>query len=628
MKNNFFKSLRKIKDDLTYIKLACKEYGKVDPVLFPVVIVNAVMSGLSPFVVIYLSAVLLDSLYLGESFYKLLFYASIGLGISLVLHLLQDWLCKLRDTRSACLYETQEMLMNRKIMTMDYEHIENAKVQQMRRSLNEYTNVKGGVFCVMFTEIETFVRSLVTLVIAFILVIPMLFVHHNVTEGVQSYIMSPIFAVAFMCLMIVGVRLIGIASAKKEEKDFGFWHAWADNSKLRNYYWSNFLNGYETGKDVRIMKLGEIIVKEVDRIFDANIEVTDMKYQSKKKYEVFNVIIATLSGGLVYLFVGLRAFFGAISIGSVIKYVGSIQRFIDALSHLLGSMVLLQTNNRYLKEMFEFLELNPIKSEGIIPVERKEENSFLVEFRNVSFCYPGSDTYTIKNLNMTFHAGKRMAVVGKNGSGKTTFIKLLCRLYDPTEGEILLNGIDIRNYDLKEYWDLFSVVFQDFKILAFTVGNNVAASHNVRREDALEALRRVGLGEFIQNAEKGIDTYVYRNFDSTGIDISGGEAQKMAISRAVYKGEPFVIMDEPTAALDPIAEFEVYSNFNALVGNKTAIYISHRLASCRFCDEILVFHDGKAIQRGSHNKLLSEEGLYRDLWEAQAKYYQEADVAS
>lgn len=245
-----------------------------------------------------------------------------------------------------------------------------------------------------------------------------------------------------------------------------------------------------------------------------------------------------------------------------------------------------------------------------------------MEFRDVSFRYPGSELYALRHVNLRFKVGSRMAVVGENGSGKTTFIKLLCRLYDPTEGEILLNGIDIRKYRYEEYMQLFSVVFQDFQLLSQPLGNNVSGSLHYDRQRASKALEDAGFGERLATLPQGLDTMLYKEFGENGVEVSGGEAQKIAIARALYKDAPFIILDEPTAALDPIAEAEIYSKFNDIVTDKTAIYISHRLSSCKFCDEILVFHQGAVIQQGTHEDLLAKEGeKYHQLWHAQAQYY-------
>jgi ATP-binding cassette subfamily B protein len=215
-----------------------------------------------------------------------------------------------------------------------------------------------------------------------------------------------------------------------------------------------------------------------------------------------------------------------------------------------------------------------------------------------------------------------MAVVGMNGSGKTTMIKLLCRLYDPTEGYITMNGIDIKLYDYIEYMKIFSIVFQDFKLLPFTVAENIAASSNFDMDAMSDAVEKSGFGPRLKTLPNGLNSYLYKDFEEDGTEVSGGEAQKLALARALYKDAPFIVLDEPTAALDPVAEYEVYTKFNEIIGDKTAIYISHRLSSCCFCDDIAVFHDGRIIQRGGHEQLLADTGgKYYELWHAQAQYY-------
>ena len=257
--------------------------------------------------------------------------------------------------------------------------------------------------------------------------------------------------------------------------------------------------------------------------------------------------------------------------------------------------------------------------------EKRSDRQYEVEFKDVSFKYPSSDLWALRHVNMKFKVGKRLAIVGENGSGKTTFIKLLCRLYDPQEGQILLNGIDIRKYRYDDYMSIFSVVFQDFQLLAQPLGANVAGSMDYDRGRVEKALIDAGFGDRLATMEQGLDTMLYKDLSEDGMEISGGEAQKIAIARALYKDAPFIILDEPTAALDPIAEAEIYEKFDAIAGDKTAIYISHRLSSCKFCDEIAVFHGGAVIQQGTHAQLLADEsGKYHELWMAQAQYYVKA----
>ena len=225
---------------------------------------------------------------------------------------------------------------------------------------------------------------------------------------------------------------------------------------------------------------------------------------------------------------------------------------------------------------------------------------------------------------MKFKVGDKYAFVGMNGSGKTTFIKLLCRLYDPTEGEILLNGINIRKYNYLEYLNIFYIVFQDYGLFSYKLGENVAGSTKYDREKVLDALEKAGFGDRINTLPYGLDTYLYKDYDTSGVDVSGGEAQKIAIARAIYKNAPFTILDEPTAALDPLAEADIYSRFDEISRDTTTVYISHRLSSCRFCNQIIVFDNGEIVQRGSHEELVKDEkGKYHELWYAQAQYYAE-----
>ena len=329
--------------------------------------------------------------------------------------------------------------------------------------------------------------------------------------------------------------------------------------------------------------------------------------------------LMTLAG---FLISATYALLGAFPVGDVIKFAGAITNMLSAVQNMVYQCNGLVLTARRAASTLEMINISDEMYKGKLPVEKRLDNQYEIEFRNVSFRYPGSKDYALKNLSLKLHIGERMAIVGMNGSGKTTMIKLLCRLYDPQEGEILLNGVDIRKFRQEEYIRLFSVVFQDFKLLSLPLGENVAASLDVDEKLAEQVLRKAGLSERLEKLPEGLSTWLYQDIADDGVEISGGEAQKIAIARALYKDAPFVLLDEPTASLDPLSEYEVYSGFDAMVGNKTAIYISHRLSSCRFCDDIAVFHQGRLVQRGSHEELLKDEqGKYYELWHAQAQYY-------
>lgn len=326
---------------------------------------------------------------------------------------------------------------------------------------------------------------------------------------------------------------------------------------------------------------------------------------------------------VAYLFVCLKAWAGAFGVGAVTQYVGAITSFGAGLSQLFTTAAQLQVNLPYLQKALDFLEQPNEMYQGSLNVEKRSDRNYDVEFKDVSFRYPGADAWALRHVSFRFRVGQRLAVVGENGSGKTTFIKLLCRLYDPTEGTILLNGIDIRKYNYDQYKAIFSVVFQDFQLLAQPLGENVAASARVDTARAVSCLRKAGLDSaWLDRQPHELDTWLYRVFEEDGVEISGGEAQKIAIARALYKNAPFIVLDEPTAALDPVAEAEVYAGFDALIEDRTAIYISHRLSSCRFCDTIAVFDAGHVVQSGTHEALVAAaDGKYAQLWQAQAQYY-------
>ena len=273
-----------------------------------------------------------------------------------------------------------------------------------------------------------------------------------------------------------------------------------------------------------------------------------------------------------------------------------------------------------MQEFLAFLDMENLHNTGSIPVEKRSDGEYELAFEHVSFHYPKSRELVLKDVSCNIHIGGKMALVGKNGAGKTTFIKLLCRLYEPTEGRITLNGVDIRKYDEEEYQSLFAVVFQDFKLFRFSVAENIAAGYEREDERIWQALNGAGAKEMAEQMPRKLDSVLYERTEE-GCGISGGQAQKLALARALYKNAPVIILDEPTAALDAKAEAEVYADFHKMMEGKTGIYISHRMSSCRFCDDIMVLDEGRIAERGSHEALLAAGGYYADMWNAQAKYY-------
>ena len=376
--------------------------------------------------------------------------------------------------------------------------------------------------------------------------------------------------------------------------------------------------------DIRLYGMEKPLVHYEGEIYDnlCNAEQT-MRLHCARLNLIATLAQYALRFG-VYLLLIAAALRGNLSVGSIAQYVACIMLLLTAVSEIVSSGQLALLNHTYLKRYFSYFDLPNPMYQGTLSVEKRTDEQYDVEFRDVSFRYPNTETYALRHVSLKFKAGEKLAVVGMNGSGKTTMIKLLCRLYDPTEGVILLNGVDIRKYDYDEYLSLFSVVFQDFRLFSFSLGQNVAASADYDAARVTRCLQEAGFGKRLAELPNGLATGLYQDFDRNGIEISGGEAQKIALARALYPHAPFIVLDEPTAALDPVSEYETYRKFSEIAAGKTAVYISHRLASCRFCDEILVFDGGRIVQHGTHDALLAEkDGVYASLWHAQAQYYTE-----
>ncbi len=326
----------------------------------------------------------------------------------------------------------------------------------------------------------------------------------------------------------------------------------------------------------------------------------------------------------IYLYLGYEVLaLHHITVGEFTLIGNALREIRNRISNLVYNLVEFAVNTDYLEAFFDFFKhkqeyLSDVANKADLNITRNHE----IVFENVSFKYPNSDTYALHNVTITIRLGQALLIVGENGAGKTTFIKLLMGLYKPTSGRILIDGVDISEYTRSSYNKLFSAVFQDYKLLALTLKENIAAMESEYNENLItKAISMSKMKERISSLDMAENTSLYRIFDEKGVEFSGGEMQRLAIARAVYKDAPIIVLDEPTAALDPRAEFEVYDSFNKISKNKTSIYISHRLSSSKFCDCIAVFDKGEITEYGSHNELISKDGLYKELYTMQADLY-------
>ncbi len=562
-----------------------------------------------PYVPIYFSARLIDALAAGEPVEVLALYVALTVGLTALLGLLNAWLAAQAAIGSQENYNASEWLYAEKAMGMSYASIEDREVTLLRERIKMESQTGYNLWFLVST-IQEGVGNLVQ-VAASISLCASFFAISAVSLGAK---------LAFVAGVILTVAVSSLLT-RKDALIRNQFYAEAVGWNTLDMKFSQYLENYGSGKDIRLYAMEEPLVE-----FNKSTILSIWKKEAKMDFlrAGLRFLDTVLNHGLrlgVYLLLISAALSGGLSVGSIARYASCVVLLLSAAAGLVYNIQMSLVNDQYMKRFFSYLDIPNPMYQGSLTIDKRDDCDYDVEFRDVSFRYPNTEAYALRHVNLRFRVGEKLAAVGMNGSGKTTFIKLLCRMYDPTEGVILLNGVDIRKYDYDEYMALFSVVFQDFQLLAFSLGQNVAASARYDRGRAALCLEKAGFVKGL-GMPKGLDTPIYQHFDPQGVEISGGEAQKLALARALYKDAAFIVLDEPTAALDPESEYEVYSKFNQIAGNKTAVYISHRLASCRFCDEIIVFHQGEIVQRGSHDQLIGDEkGKYHELWNAQAQYY-------
>lgn len=384
-------------------------------------------------------------------------------------------------------------------------------------------------------------------------------------------------------------------------------------------YYASLFEDQSFAKEIRLNSLGKWLLDK-ERNYFAKVNENQKKQNDGFIISgFFGAVFTLIQQSAAYVYLIYCVISGAISIGSFAMYTGAVTTFSIAFRNVLDSLIEIQTYDIYYDKLDEYLNLPKTLREGKELIDADRNHS--IEFRNVSFQYSGSDVYALKNINITIPFGQKLSIVGENGAGKTTFVKLMTRMYDPTEGEILLDGVNIKTIDYEQYMSIFSSVFQDYRLFSFSIKDNVAFAQPMDEDKVRDILEYVGFGEKLRSLQNGIDTSVFKNFDEAGFEPSGGEGQKLALARALYKDAPIVLLDEPTAAMDPKAEYELYQRFNEMVQGKTAVYISHRLSSAKFCDVIAVFRNGQIIEYGTHNELYSKGGLYKALFSMQSQFY-------
>lgn len=559
--------------------------SRIIPVFMPKLIIDKLTSQGSAREVIILSAIFAAAVFITNAVSQM---SNVSIG------------CRMISARLRFIIRSGE-----KFMATDFQNLENPDILDLSQKGDRATsNNQEGIEGVMH-QIQSSAHNLLTLI-------------GSVTV---ISIMGPELLIAIILLLSVNYAVSHFTRKKDKEENDKLAPLWR-----RINYLGDMTSDFTFAKDIRLFGLKSFLMgryrNEQEKIYDGRSII--LRLWRNVRY--ISSLTALIQEIILYAWLCMRMLSGAFGIGSFLMYITSIGTFTSALDGLADNILGFQQQSRLICDFRAFLDIKDIDTGSKIPPQSIQKEGAPIEFKNVSFRYPGREEYALKNLCLTIKPFEKLAVVGLNGAGKTTFVKLLMRLYRPESGSITLNGTDIGEYSRDEYYKLFSAVFQEIHTFAFTLAENISMSEYEKTdfERVKACLEQAGLKEKLDSLEKGLDTPLLKVIDEGGVELSGGENQKLALAKALYKDAPFIVLDEPTAALDSLAEERLYKEFDRLTRKKTAIYISHRLASTRFCDRILMFENGSVIESGSHEELIEKNGKYAGLFNVQARYYRQS----
>ena len=582
---------------------------------------NCLFSAIFPLISIYASARMIDGIVNKMPVQFVGKWAVIALLSVFFVQIILALTNKIQNTYKDKKYEIFVHILSEKFNELDYKQSQDTDIIGQKSNIEQNTHIgEFGIIRVLYAY-DMILESVLAMIGSLVLSYQFLVTKWNAPESF-SFLNSAWINV----LLIVVVVFLSWISQKFNAKEFEIWNKIAEQGKFGNrvftfYCWE--MKDKSRMLDTRMYRQYNLASNMINEcgIFNPGGFFDRIMSTEGVTYKILSEFFSKLQVLLIYLVVVSKSLLGAISIGMLSQYLGSLINFTSNLSKFLEGVAMYKTNTPYAELMMDYLHKKSEFYNGSLTTEKRTDKKYEVEFKNVSFKYPGTDNWVLKNINLKFDLGKKLAIVGQNGCGKTTFVKLLIRFYDVTEGEILLNGIDIKKYRYDEYLKIFSVVFQDFNLFAYPLAQNIASGMDYDEEKVVQSLKDVGMYDDVRKWDKGLDTYLYKDIDENGISVSKGQEQKIAIARALYQDSPFLILDEPTASLDPISEAEIYEKLGEIIKDRTAIFISHRLSSCKFSDKIIVFDKGEIAETGDHDSLISKNGMYKKLWDAQAEFY-------
>lgn len=578
---------------------------EIDRSAFFTIAAAVALSGMAVLPSLYLPKLIINEFVYGKNFQNVILYALVYASLTLVLQAVNQIITSRLEKQTKTLEYEGIIRLFQKIAHLDYDMLQDAEIMD---------HFAKATKCVMAMNFYLLVTSMIKFFSSI---------------WILAVVMGTLIVLDAKILLIVGVVILVNAYTNarlnkiRYQTDDELWPL-----DRRMTWFMRFAGDLKYAKDVRSNHAQEFLFSKYRQLSDGFYQLQNKIVDSERNVKLMNIVLTCVQELLMYLILGYNMIVKKVfTVGDFSLVFSAMEAFKSGCGGLIDGLIEIGSRGEYFRKYLDFIRIPSRFHAG----QQKKctlsgTEGFVIEFQNVSYRYPNQTQDALHNVSVTMRSGEKISIVGENGAGKTTFIKLLLRLYDPTEGAIYLNGTDIREIDYDDYCRIFSTVFQDFQLFTLSLRENLTLGNTKITDDEIrEAARKIGFLHFIEALPGQLDTCLFSDYDKEGVDLSGGEAQKTAILRALLRESGVIIMDEPTAALDPQAEYDIYKMIDESVGSQLMIYISHRLASSRFCDRIFLFADGTIAEAGTHEQLMAKGAAYRTLFELQAKYYREEE---
>ena len=585
-----------------------RDINKINKNILPVILLNCLFSAIEPFVFIFVSGKLVKYLIEGRAFKEIVTLSLVGAAISLAVYVIKNITENYKMEFMDYLNCKEKNLLIKGMFNLDFKDFESKEYKDKISRHRQETDGIGGVYYETLYLLSDFVSGVLTIIIA---AISLGGFYKTLNQSVDIKILGErYFPLILLAALIILSVLLAIFRKKVEEKNEDDREEYSVKYKIYDFY-MRLLSDYESLKQIKIFDEKPFIKRELNEKFVKDGLSLDRRVSVRTAFsQAMNEFLMTGINVLFLLVLAVKAIGGLFGADALIIYYGAFKEIVDGIKLLIESVGYKKSIEPKIEILYDVIALKSESDEGKY-IEESTENAIVA--KNIYFAYPGTDKNALEEIDVTIKNGEKIAIVGENGSGKTTFINLLTGLYRPTSGEIFVNG---KTPTLENTSKEAGVVSQDFFLFSFMLGENVASSRDVDTKNAKLALETSGFGD-----KYPLETYLYKDIDEDGVDVSGGEAQKIALARAIYGDKKLLLFDEPTSKLDPKSEMKVFESFNEVSKGKTAIFVSHRMSACKFADRIILFEKGKISAIGTHEEMLKGSERYREMWIAQAKYF-------